>query len=139
MASGLSSGFISLLLAENGGESRLTLDRDEGRVDKRMGTITRDLPDLDPVCDMAFVDADQQRPWPLIDTFLHAPHLVGTKMIIRHDLNLYLDSSKTIGVGPGYLRDRWPEEKRERSSLDEGNVFAVRPVSGDGRVGADRR
>ncbi|MEM7523137.1 MAG: class I SAM-dependent methyltransferase [Pseudomonadota bacterium] len=148
MASGLSGGFIAALMAENGGESFMTFDRDElffgdrtkpngylieaiypggpVAVDKRMKTTALDLAGSPLRFDMAFVDANHQHPWPLIDTLFLSPLLEGARVVIHHDLNLYRKQDRPIGIGPKYLWDQFPERLRERSARDDGNIFALK-------------
>lgn len=133
-ASGLSGGLICRMLAENGGREFTTYDYqheffgdrskaagylieeiyqgDEVSVTKRFGKTSLDLPDHGESYDMAFIDANHQHPWPLIDTLFVAPALTGKRRIVHHDLRLYRIQPGPIGIGPKYLFDQFPEAHR---------------------------
>ena len=147
-ASGMSGGLISLLLEENGGETFTTLDHDNSFfgdptrengflledvyqgdrivVDKRPFTLSMDLPSLDRAYDMAFIDANHQHPWPTIDTMCTYPFLTGSRVVLHHDLKLYKEQDVPLGIGPKYLYDQFPEELRDRSTANNGNLFSLR-------------
>jgi hypothetical protein len=148
MASGLSGGLISLLLEENGGERFVTLDHNntffgdktkengflleeiypagEVKVEKLPFHTAVDIPRLGQRFQMAFVDANHQHPWPLIDTLCLYPFLDGPRIVLHHDLNLYrLQRDKIYGIGPKYLHDQFPESHRDVSTANSGNIFSV--------------
>lgn len=147
MASGLSGGLIATILEENGGDYLCTIDHDntffgdpskengflieeiyQGKavtVEKLPFTTALDLPDLGKRFDMAFIDANHQHPWPLIDTLCLYPFMDGNKLIVHHDLNLYKNQKVPYGIGPKYLYDQIPESKRDRSTANSGNIFSV--------------
>ncbi|HEY3015034.1 MAG TPA: class I SAM-dependent methyltransferase [Nocardioides sp.] len=148
MASGMSGGLISRILDEYGGEAFTTLDHDNtffgdptkengfllediypgGRVEvtKRPFTTTLDLDDLGESFDMAFIDANHQHPWPLLDTLLVFPHLTGPRILLHHDLKLFKDQQVPIGIGPKYVYDQLPDSLVDRASTNRGNLFSVR-------------
>lgn len=146
-ASGLSGGLIALLLEENGGERFVTVDHDNtffgdpskengfllptiypgGRVEiiRRPFTIAADIPSFDERHQMAFVDANHQHPWPLLDTLCLYPVLDGPRLVFEHDLDLYRKQSKVFGIGPKYLYDQFPESHRQRFTVNNGNLFLL--------------
>jgi len=148
-ASGLSGGLIALLLEENGGQKFTTLDHDNqffGDTTKENGfllpliypdsrpveivrrpfTIAMDVPSLGETFDMAFVDANHQHPWPLMDTICLYPFMTGSKIVFEHDLDLYRKQSKPVyGIGPKYLYDQLPDTHKKRAEANNGNLFQV--------------
>jgi len=147
MASGLSTGFLARFMAENGGESLVSIDHDDsffGDPTKPNGFLVPELypggattVDLIKFCtsldlervpgsfDMAFVDANHQHPWPAIDTLALYPRMSGPKIVLHHDLRLFAKQDVMFGIGPKYLFDQFPESHRIRSEANEGNIFAV--------------
>jgi hypothetical protein len=146
-ASGLSGAFICLLMSENGGERFVTLDHDntffgdttkengyllpviypDGPVEvvRRPFTLSSDIPSFGETYEMAFVDANHQHPWPLIDTLCLYPFMRGPKLVLEHDLNLYRQQSPVVGIGPKYLYDQFPDSHRTRAEANYGNLFAL--------------
>jgi hypothetical protein len=147
MASGLSGGLIARFMDENEGESFTSLDHDNtffgdntkengfligeiyrsGRVvaTKLPFKTSLDLPSIGRTFDMAFIDANHQHPWPLIDTLCLYPFLTGSKTVIHHDLRLFRNQEVVYGIGPKYLYDQFPSGKKERSVANHGNIFAL--------------
>lgn len=147
MASGLSTGFIARFLDENGGRSITSIDHDntffgdptkangflfpeiyKGKaVDSRLLKFKTalDVDEVDGAWQMAFVDANHQHPWPLIDTLALWPKLVGPKLVIHHDLLLYMRQDVPFGIGPKYLHDQFPESHRIVSATHGGNIFCL--------------
>ncbi len=147
--SGLSGGLICHFLEENGGETFVTLDHDNTffgdnskengfliepiypggavKVEKRPFTTGLDLDDMNRRFDMAFVDANHQHPWPLIDTLALWPHMRGDgpRTVIHHDLFLFRKQDIVFGIGPKYLFDQFPESHREASPAGGGNIFSL--------------
>lgn len=147
-ASGLSGGLICLLLEEHGGEKFTTIDHDNtffgdtskengfqlpliypgGRVEvvRRTFTTAPDVLDLGEEFDMAFVDANHQHPWPLMDTLCLYPVMRGPKIVFEHDLDLYRkQTTKVYGIGPKYLWDQFPQSHRQRAAANNGNLFRL--------------
>lgn len=147
MASGLSGGLIASQMAEHGGELFYTLDHDntffgdttkengfligeiykgsQVKVEKRPFTTALDIETLNQQFDMAFIDANHQHPWPLIDTLCLYPFMTGRKLAIHHDLRLFKNPGGALGIGPKYLFDQFPEAFRWRAAANKGNIFFV--------------
>lgn len=146
-ASGLSGGLIALLLNEYGGERLVTIDHDNSffgdrskengfllpkiypgggvQVDFRPFTTATAMAASGEQFDMAFVDANHQHPWPLMDTLCLYPAMRGPKVMLHHDLDLYRKQDEVIGIGPKYLYDQFPHTHRDRSTANHGNLFSV--------------
>lgn len=147
-ASGLSGGFIAQFMDENGGEKFTTVDHDNtffGDPTKPNGFLLREIytgsgvviedhtfkvaPDIPSFLDnyeMAFVDANHQHPWPLLDTLCVYPFLTGPKLVFEHDLDLYRKQDEIVwGIGPKYLYDQFPDTHRERAEANNGNLFCL--------------
>lgn len=147
MASGLSGGLIANLLEENGGASFTTIDHDNtffGDPTKENGFLIEeiysgsrisiekipfstslDLGTVNKSFDMAFIDANHQHPWPLLDTLCLHPFLKGSKIVIHHDLNLYKLQEVVYGIGPKHLFDQFPEAKKSADTYSGGNIFSL--------------
>jgi hypothetical protein len=147
MASGLSGGLIARFLEASGGSKFTTLDHDNSffgdpskengfligdvytgsqiEIVKRPFTTALDLDDVGERFDMAFIDANHQHPWPLIDTLCVYPHMNGRRVIIHHDLRLFRKQDLVFGIGPKYLFDQFPDSLKLRSKANEGNIFAL--------------
>ena len=147
MASGISTGFIASFMDENGGRRLVSLDHDDtffGDTSKPNGFLVPELyagtrvalelvkfktaPDIQDIAgnfDMAFVDTNHQHPWPAIDMMCLYPRMTGPRIMIHHDLRLFMLQDKVLGIGPKYLFDQFPESHRERSTANDGNIFAV--------------
>jgi hypothetical protein len=95
-------------------------------VQKRPFTTALDIHKLEMFYDMAFVDANHQHPWPLIDTLCLYPFMRGKKIVIHHDLRLYRKRNMPLGIGPKYLFDQFPESHKERATANKGNIFHLR-------------
>lgn len=148
MASGISAGIFAHLLDEHGGELITTVDYDNtffgdrtkengfliepiypgGRVtvEKQPHKIAPDVVDFGHTYEMAFIDANHQQPFPLLDTLAIWPVLTGPKVVVHHDLRLYKDQVVPYGVGPKYVFDQFPDAVKERSQARGGNIFALR-------------
>lgn len=148
MASGMSGGLIARFLFENGGEEIVTLDHDntffgdkskengfliekilEGhpvKILKKPFTVSLDIGDLeDGPFDMAFVDANHHHPWPMLDTMCLFPYMCGPKLVIHHDRIIHKNQDIVYGIGPKYLYDQFPCERRELSEDGQENIFAI--------------
>jgi len=147
MGSGLSGGVIARMLDENGGQSFTSLDHSDtffGDPAKTSGYLIEeiytgpsvtvqknhfmtalDAPDLHGRFEMAFVDANHQHPWPLIDTLCLYPFLTGPKIVIHHDLRLFRRQDIVFGIGPKYLFDQFPASHKHRSDAHDGNIFSL--------------
>ncbi|PZX14345.1 methyltransferase family protein [Palleronia aestuarii] len=147
MASGLSSGFIARFLGESGGKSFTSIDHDDtffgdptkpngflfdeihrgGTLDARLVKFktSLDVEELGTQWEMAFIDANHQHPWPILDTLSIWPRLSGPKIVIHHDLQLYMKQDVMFGIGPKYLFDQMPEGRRILSDANDGNIFAL--------------
>ncbi len=148
MASGISGGVICTMMDENGGETFTTLDHDNTffadptkengylieeiyqgsrvKVNKRPFTTALDLPELGMEFDIAFIDANHQHPFPLLDTLCVFPYLRGPRLVLHHDLNLFKIQEIPVGIGPKYLYDQFPHELRQRAAARRGNLYFVR-------------
>lgn len=146
-ASGLSAGLISLFLERAEGELFVTIDHDDtffgdstknngflipeiyqnGRVkvERKVFKTAFDLDSMNVQFDMAFIDANHQHPWPLIDTLCLWPWLTGEKIVIHHDLRLFFKQDVVFGIGPKYLYDQFSDERRIKSLANSGNIFAL--------------
>lgn len=147
-ASGLSGGLIARLLDEHGGRRFVTIDHDNsffgdptqengfqlpliypgGRVEvtRLPFTTAVDVPGRGETFEMAFVDANHQHPWPLMDTLCLYPVMTGPRIVLEHDLDLYRkQSGKIFGIGPKYLYDQFPHTHRDRSTANNGNLFSL--------------
>jgi hypothetical protein len=146
-ASGLSGGLIACILHNNGGRSFTTIDYDNtffGDTSKPNGflleqlytdssvdiryrpfAISLDVPKLESRYDMAFIDANHQQPWPIIDTLCIYPFMRNNKIVIHHDLCLFRNQDVVYGIGPKYLFDQFPELARITSTANHGNIFAL--------------
>ncbi|MEH6721816.1 MAG: class I SAM-dependent methyltransferase [Aurantimonas endophytica] len=147
MASGLSAGLIARFMDENEGERLVTVDHDDtffGDKNKKNGFLIEaiypggrvavskmpfktalDIPSVGGTFEMAFVDANHQHPWPIIDTLCLHPFMTGSRICIHHDLNLFLNQEIVFGIGPKYLYDQFPARHRDRSDANSGNIFLV--------------
>lgn len=147
MASGISTGFIASFMDERGGGRLVSLDHDDtffGDTTKPNGFLVPALydgslvdvelvkfktaPDVHQIAgsfEMAFVDANHQHPWPAIDMMSLYPRMTGPRIMIHHDLRLFMIQDKVLGIGPKYLFDQFPDSHRERSVANSGNIFAV--------------
>lgn len=147
MASGMSTGFIASFLDEHGGKSLLSLDHDDqffGDPTKPNGFLVPDLykgsnvkvdlvkfktaldiHEFDRTFDMAFVDANHQHPWPGVDMMALYPKMSGPRIMVHHDLRLFMKQDVMFGIGPKYLFDQFPDSHRIRSKANQGNIFAV--------------
>ena len=147
MASGMSTGFIATFLEEAGGESLLSLDHDDTffgdpskpngflvpelykghkvRVDLVKFKTALDIHEFDQSFDMAFIDANHQHPWPAIDMMALYPKMSGARIMVNHDLRLFMKQDVMLGIGPKYLFDQFPDSHRIRSNANDGNIFAV--------------
>lgn len=148
MASGLSTGFIATFLEEQGGSTLLSLDHDDTffgdktkpngflvpeiytgdkvRVDLVKFKTALNVHEFDQSFDMAFVDANHQHPWPAIDMMALYPKMSGPRIMIHHDLRLFMKQDVMFGIGPKYLFDQFRDRQRIRSRANGGNIFAVR-------------
>ena len=146
-ASGLSGGLICRFLEENGGKEFITVDHDNTffgdpslpngfaldkiytgnavKVDKRPHRTALNVPEWNETYDMAFVDANHQHPWPLIDTLCLYPFMTGSKLIVHHDLRLYRTQDIAYGIGPKYLFDQFLPKQRFVSPATHRNTFYV--------------
>lgn len=146
-ASGLSGGLIACLLDANGGRRFVTVDHDNvffgdptkengylvpeiyrgSAVDvvRRPHTTSIEVPGRGESHDMAFVDANHQHPWPLIDTICLYPVMTGAKVVLHDDLNLYRHQPTGRGIGPKHLYDQVPPTHRVRHAANHGNVFSI--------------
>lgn len=147
MASGISTGFIARFMTAYRGKRLVSVDHDDtffGDPSKPNGFLVPEIfdgkgvdlslvkfktaLDIDEIggpYDMAFVDANHQHPWPIIDTMALYPHMTGPKLIIHHDLHLFQKQDVMFGIGPKYLFDQFPDTMRIRSTASHGNIFAV--------------
>lgn len=147
MASGISGGLIAAILEENGGGAFTSIDHDNsffGDPSKENGfliekiyqgtrvTIEKlpfktsvNLQEINKHYDMAFIDANHQHPWPLLDTLCLYPFMKGSKIVIHHDLNLYKKQRVVYGIGPKYLYDQFPATRKDRYAADLGNIFSI--------------
>ena len=145
MASGMSTGFIARFLDESGGKRLDSLDHDDtffGDKTKPNGFLfpeiytgdalkvrllkfktALDVDEIGGSWQMAFIDANHQHPWPTIDTLAIWPHLKPPKIVIHHDLALYLKQDVVFGIGPKYLHDQVPCDRRVVSEANDGNIF----------------
>lgn len=147
-ASGLSSGLLAHCLEANGGERLVTLDYDNTffgdptkengflipliypsdgkvKVDRRVFNTALDLPAKGETFEMAFIDANHQHPWTLLDTLCLYAVMTGPKLVFQHDLRLFRKQPLARGVGPKVLFDQFPESHRKRFDVNEGNLFTV--------------
>ncbi|MBD3662997.1 class I SAM-dependent methyltransferase [Sulfitobacter aestuariivivens] len=146
-ASGLSTGFIARFLEENGGQSVTSIDLSAkffGAPGQPVGYLARDiyrgdsvkidilprksaldLGDLGGPWDMAFIDANHQHPWPMVDTLALAPHLTGPKIVVHHDLQLYRRFKYLRGVGPRVLFNEMPDSHRHADIAGDWNIFSI--------------
>lgn len=148
MASGMSGGLIARFLFENGQGKLVTIDHDNtffgdktkdngflieailedvpANVVKKPFTVGLDIGNLeDGPFDMAFVDANHYHPWPLLDTMCLYPFMCGSKLVIHHDRQLYKNQQIVYGIGPKYLYDQFPCERREVPTNGNGNIFSI--------------
>ena len=146
-ASGLTTGFIARFLEENGGVSVTSVDLSDtffgdrskptGYLAKEIctgseveivlvtGRTSLDLAELGGPWDMAFVDANHQNPWPIIDTLAVAPHMTGSKIVIHHDLQLYRRYKAFRGIGPRVLFNEMPNSHRHAVPANGWNIFSI--------------
>ncbi len=147
MASGLSTGFIARFLDAAGGKAITSIDHDDtffgdatkpngflfdeiypgGKLDAKLLKFKTAL-DADALggpWDMAFIDANHAHPWPTLDTLAIAPHMTAPRCVIHHDLDLYMRQDVMFGIGPKYLYDQFPHDKRHASTANRGNIFCL--------------
>lgn len=147
MASGLSTGFIARFMENAHGATLTSVDHDDtffGDPSKPNGFLVPDLytgkgidvrlikhktaldvHGFDGAWEMAFIDANHQHPWPLIDTLALWPSMAGPKIIVHHDLTLYLRQDVMFGIGPKYLYDQVPCDRRSAPAEAGGNIFML--------------
>lgn len=148
MASGFSTGIIARGLEANGGRSLLSIDHDDTffadtkkrngfifdeiyngdvlKVELKKFTISPDLRKTGKRFDMAFVDANHQHPWPTIDMMCVWPFMTGKRIMIHHDLRLFRhQKSAYLGIGPKFLYDQFPGNRKINSASNNGNTFAL--------------
>lgn len=147
MASGISTGFIARFMAAHGGKRLVSLDHDDtffGDTSKPNGFLVPeifdgkgldvelikfrtalDIHEVEGSFDMAFIDANHQHPWPMVDMMSLYPRMSGPKLMVHHDLRLFQLQEVMFGIGPKYLFDQFPDDKRIRSTANHGNIFAV--------------
>ena len=147
-SSGLSTGLLALMMADNGGQRLVSVDVSERfyrddvlptgflvpelysgtqvAVEVRTPMTSIDIAGWDESFDMGFVDGNHQHPWPLIDTLSLFPRLTGPKILFHHDLNVFKKQKNANGVGPKFLFDQFPESHRIRHSANRGNLFSLR-------------
>lgn len=138
MASGLSAGFISLFMDDQGGGELVSIDHDNTffgdtskengflidtiytskkvKVYKKPYTRSINLINLDFRYDMTFIDANHQHPWPTIDLLMSFPCLKGSKIAIFDDLDLYQKQKDGRGIGPKILFDQFSYIEKNRPS-----------------------
>jgi len=111
----------------------------------RRGKLSLDISsDFEPgSIDFAFIDANHQHPWPLIDTLAILPLMREGAYIVHHDLQLYRDRNWTPGIGPKVLYDQISARDRvcydglvktelapkTETRLVKNNIFALRRAS----------
>lgn len=147
MASGLSTGLIAHCMDHNGGGTLLSFDYDDtffgdptkpngflfpevytgSRVDAHLlkFKIAPDVVEMDRKFDMAFIDANHQHPWPGLDMMCVWPYMTGPRIMVHHDLQLFLKQDVVYGIGPKFLYDQFPDDRRIKSEAENGNIFAV--------------
>lgn len=147
MASGMSTGLIASFMDTHGGERLVSLDHDDtffGDNSKPNGflfpeiytgekiqselvkfKVSLDMPEIEGQFDMAFVDANHSHPWPAIDMMALYPRMTGPRIMIHHDLKLFMKYKGRTGIGPKFLFDQFPESHRQLSTANDGNIFAV--------------
>lgn len=148
-ASGLSTGFIGMFLSQNDGEEVVTLDIDKvfwADQTKETGFLAKDICDgdikityirekdstylqenyIEDKFDMAFVDANHQHPWPVLDMIAVLPLMKKGALIYHHDLALYKNQTPIYGVGPKYLFDQIPEYIRCAIKEVEKNIYYIK-------------
>lgn len=148
MASGFSTGIIARSLDANGGRSLLSIDHDDTffadpkkrngfifheiyngdmlEVELKKFTISPDLKKLGKQFDMVFVDANHQHPWPTIDMMCVWPFMIGKRIMILHDMRLFRHQKSTyLGIGPKFLYDQFPGNRKINSASNHGNTFAL--------------
>ena len=136
-------------MAENGGERIVTIDHDNtffGDPTKENGFLTEAIVGDTPIdvvkrpftvaldiqtlperpFDLAFVDANHQHPWPLLDTMCLYPYLTGDRIVLHHDLALYKSQPIVFGIGPKFLYDQIPGSLREVGRVRNKNIFTLR-------------
>ena len=148
-ASGFSTGVIARMLEAHGGRAITSIDLDTqffGDTDKESGFLARaiyqgdkveiklhtkvtafDLEALGGPWDMAFVDANHQHPWPVLDTLALAPHLNNSRIVIHHDLQLFRRFKAFRGVGPRLLFNEVPDAYRQASGCQWVEHLRARP------------
>lgn len=147
MASGISTGFIARFMAAYGGQRVVSLDHDDtffGDTSKPNGFLVPeifdgeglklelikfrtalDIHEVEGSFDMAFIDANHQHPWPMVDMMALYPRMSGPKLMIHHDLRLFQLQDVMFGIGPKYLYDQFPDDMRIKAEANHGNIFAV--------------
>lgn len=148
-ASGVTTGFLGLFLAEIGGGSVLSIDiapqmefqsgakmhtgamagrlcMDESvEITLETGRTSLDLGRYGTSWDLVFIDANHGHPWPVLDTLAAAPFLRGPKVIVHHDLQLWRRFPQFHGAGPRMLFNEVPEAFRHADPANGWNVFMM--------------
>lgn len=146
-ASGLSAGLVARCLDAHGGSRLVTVDHDDTffgdpgrengfllpsiyphdnvRVVRRTFETALEVPWHGEEHQMAFVDANHQHPWPILDTLCLFPVMSGPRLVFHHDLNLFRKQPLARGLGPKVLHDQFPPHLRRRASANDGNLFSV--------------
>jgi len=83
--------------------------------------------------DFAFVDANHQHPWPILDTLMLLPVMRKGALIAHHDLQLYLNSENDVGQGPKILFDQLAEANRFTASSERCGPYRGRTPARDVR------
>jgi len=145
--SGLTAGFIARFMSEHGGSALTSIDSADTffaapkeavghlarkvfdgasvAVDIRPRTRAIDLTNADGPWNMAFIDADQAHPWPLLDTMALWPHLTGQRIVLHHGLQLFRRHRFLLGIGPRVLFNEVPEAHRHVSPANGWNMFSI--------------
>ena len=75
--------------------------------------------------DLAFIDANHQHPWPVLDMISVLPVLTPGAKVIHHDLALYKLQSPVFGIGPKYLYDQVSDEFKVVTNEPKKNIFYI--------------
>lgn len=146
-ASGLSTGFIAKFMSNLGGGELVSVDLDthfwvdrtketgflaseiytgdEVTVNIFRGQDSTHLPETyhDHKFDLAFIDANHQHPWPVLDMISVLPVLTPNARVIHHDLALYQLQKPVLGIGPKYLYDQFPDQFKVVTDDPRKNIF----------------
>lgn len=91
----------------------------------QMSSFAEEVASQRPAFGMAFIDANHQHPWPLIDTLAIMPFCENNAVIFHHDLDLFKRQDPPMGIGPRYLFDALPDSGKNHQRHQKNSIFSL--------------